>query len=233
MRPHRNARRFSATAAPFSSIARRIAASPTGTSPRCQATPSSSVFIACALPNSRSASCTPCSQALLLASTARSSVRRCSSGVDCQMRVALECGGRGQVHVAHHRGAARHALQHAGRAAHRKVGGQHQVGGGQRDAHHVQRVGMVGDLHMRHDRAVLLRQAGEIQRAHRAAFQVRRHGQHRAGGDDAAAADAGEQPAPHAAAYGSTGSGRSRASAVLPRFPGCGRRPARPAGRRR
>jgi len=41
-------------------IERRIAASPTGTSPRCQANPSSSVFIACALPKSRSASRTPC-----------------------------------------------------------------------------------------------------------------------------------------------------------------------------
>jgi hypothetical protein len=48
---------------------------------------------------------------------------------------------------------------------------------------------------MRDDRAVLLREPGEIQRADLAAFKMCRHRQDRAGGDDAAAADAGEQGA--------------------------------------
>ena len=68
---------FTPTAAPFSSMARRIAASPTGTSPRCQARPSSKVFIAWALPNSFSARPTPCSHTERPASVTFSMVRRC------------------------------------------------------------------------------------------------------------------------------------------------------------
>ncbi len=88
------------------------------------------------------------------------------------------------------------ALQHAGLAADGKVRRQHQVGGADRDADDVE-IGFLGrDLHMGDDRAVLLRQAGEVQGLDRLALQMRGHRQDGAGGDDAAAADAGEQAAP-------------------------------------
>ena len=57
-------------------------------------------------------------------------------------------------------------------------------------------VSSFGDLHVGDHRAIFLRQPGEVERANRAAFQMRRHRQDRTRGDDAAAADAGEQRAP-------------------------------------
>ena len=118
-------------------------------------------------------------------------------GVDGQQGIAFELGRRGQVQVADHHAGGGVALQHAGLACHRQIGRQHQVGGADGDTHDVQRGLIRGDLHMRHHGAVLLGEAGEVQRLHRAAFQMRRHGQDRARGHDSAASDPGEQPAPH------------------------------------
>ena len=123
-------------------------------------------------------------------------VRRCSTGVDQQIGVVLERGGGGEVQVADHRGGRRVALQHAGPGTHREVGRDHHIGGAERNAHDIERGLVIGDLHMRDHGAVLLRQPGEVERAHHLAFQMRRHRQDGARGDDAAAADAGEQRAP-------------------------------------
>jgi hypothetical protein len=46
---------------------------------------------------------------------------------------------------------------------------------------------------MAHDRAVLLREAGEVERRASLAFEMRRHSEQGADGDDAGAADAGDE----------------------------------------
>ena len=116
--------------------------------------------------------------------------------VDQQIGVVLERGGGGEIQVADHRGGRRVALQHAGPDANREIGRDHHIGGAQRNAHDIERGLVIGDLHMRDHGAVLLRQPGEVERAHHLAFEMRRHRQDRTRGDDAAAADAGEQRAP-------------------------------------
>ena len=55
--------------------------------------------------------------------------------------------------------------------------------------------GVGRDAHMAHHRAVLLRQAGEVEDGAALAFEVRGHADQRADGDDAGAADAGDQDA--------------------------------------
>ena len=64
-----------------------------------------------------------------------------------------------------------------------------------RDAHRVQILRRRGDAHMAHHRAVLLRQAGEVEHGAALAFEMRRHAEQRADGDDAGAADAGDEDA--------------------------------------
>ena len=56
----------------------------------------------------------------------------------------------------------------------------------------------VGDLDVADDGAVLLGEAGEVERADGVALEVGGHGDDGAAGDDAAAADAGEEAAPGA-----------------------------------
>ena len=51
----------------------------------------------------------------------------------------------------------------------------------------------LGQAHERQHRAALLREAHEVEHARRVAFEVRRHRDHRADGDDAGAADAGDE----------------------------------------
>ncbi len=73
------------------------------------------------------------------------------------------------------------ALQHAGLAADGEVRGQHQVGGADGDADDVE-VGFIGrDLDVGDDRAVLLRQAGEVEGLDRFALQMGGHRQDGAG----------------------------------------------------
>ena len=55
--------------------------------------------------------------------------------------------------------------------------------------------GFCGDAHMGEDGAALLRQAGHVQRGAALALQMGRHAQQRADGDDAGAADAGDEDA--------------------------------------
>ena len=55
--------------------------------------------------------------------------------------------------------------------------------------------GVARDLHVRHHRAVLLRQARHVEHRDALAFEVRRHAEDLADGDDAGAADAGDEDA--------------------------------------
>ena len=118
-------------------------------------------------------------------------------GVDRQRCVAFEVRRGGEVHVADDHGGPRVALQHAGLAADREVRGQHQVGGANRDADDIEGCFVGRDLDVGDDGAVLLRQTGEVEGLHRLTLQMGGHRQNGAGGDDAAAADTGEQAAPN------------------------------------
>ena len=91
MRPQVKARRFSATAVPFSSIARSSASWPTGISPACQASPVISVFSACDWPNSFSDKAVARRYTLALPPTARSITRRCSPASITRSRLVRNC----------------------------------------------------------------------------------------------------------------------------------------------
>ena len=55
--------------------------------------------------------------------------------------------------------------------------------------------GVVGDADVAVDRAALLREAGHVDDADALALEMRRHAEHAADGDDAGAADAGDDDA--------------------------------------
>ena len=116
-------------------------------------------------------------------------------GIHRHIAVAQESGARLQVEVADDGSRGPAPSQHVRLSADRHVRREQQVGLVARDAHHVEPG--LGHLHVRDDSAVLLRQPGEVERADLPALQMRGHRHDRAGGDDAAAADAGEQAAPH------------------------------------
>ena len=61
-----------------------------------------------------------------------------------------------------------------------------------RDADGVDVLGPLGDAHVAVDRAALLGEAGHVDDAGRLAFKVRRHAEDTADGDNAGAADAGD-----------------------------------------
>ena len=111
------------------------------------------------------------------------------------------------------------------RGADDDVAGQHRVGLLGVDAHLVQRAsGTSARRTKRQHRAALLREAHEVEHAGRLAFEMRGHRDHRADGDHAGAADAGDEQVVRA------GPGvRRRAAAARRR--GAGRRRA-PAGQR-
>ena len=111
-------------------------------------------------------------------------------GIHPHVAVVHERRARLQVEVADHRRVLRAAPQHVRPGAHRQVCGQQQVRRPARDAHDIQPG--IGDLHVRHDRSILLRKPREVQRADLAAFKVRRHCDNCTAGHDPAAADAGE-----------------------------------------
>ena len=153
------------------------------------------MFIAWALPNNFSAIRTPCRYVLRSAFVTFSIVRVVTHGIDHQARIVFERGGGLQIEISHHRAARATAFQNARSGAHCQIGGDHHPRLTQGNSHHVEFARMA-DLHMRHDRAVLLREPGEVQDRDVPAFQVRRHGQNGTGGHDSPAADPSEQPPP-------------------------------------
>jgi hypothetical protein len=103
-----------------------------------------------------------------------------------------------------------HARNGVGRAGREHVAAQDQVGLAGGNALRLQRVLSARDAHVRGDRAVLLRHARHVQHTHALAFEVRRHADQRADGDDAGAADAGDEDVvdPSSGKLGGSGSGR-------------------------
>ena len=82
--------------------------------------------------------------------------------------------------------------EHVGGAGDHGVAAEHKVGPTGGDAHgpDVRRRG--GDAHMAGDRPALAGESGDVDHRGSLAFQMRRHGDERADGDDAGAADAGD-----------------------------------------
>ncbi len=78
---------------------------------------------------------------------------------------------------------------------HDQVAAEREVGVFRCQAHGVQFVLVGGDAQMRHHRAVLLRHAHQVEHGAALAFEMRGHAEDRADGDDARAADAGDQHA--------------------------------------
>ena len=73
---------------------------------------------------------------------------------------------------------------------------EHQIGGSQADARGLDIVLRGTDQHMAPGGTALLRQAGGILRDDALAFQMRRHAEDLADGDDAGTTDAGDYRAP-------------------------------------
>ena len=109
-------------------------------------------------------------------------------GVDDKAR------GRQQVGVDDR---ARHAA--LGPAQRRDAGGDHdvaaedEVGAARRDADGCEIIRLGRDADMAHDRAVLLREPCEVERRARQALDMGGHAEQRANGDDAGAADPGDE----------------------------------------
>ena len=100
--------------------------------------------------------------------------------------------GRNSDVLIDHRGAGLHRRQHLLVAGHDDVAAEHQIGAAGRDADGVDVLGPLGDPHVAVDRAALLREAGHVDDADALAFEMRRHAEDAADGDDAGAADAGD-----------------------------------------
>ena len=74
-------------------------------------------------------------------------------------------------------------------------GAQHQVGAGGSDTVGVDIVRRIGDADVAVDRAALLRETGHVDHTGALAFQMRGHAHDATNGDDAGAADAGDDDA--------------------------------------
>ena len=85
-----------------------------------------------------------------------------------------------------------HRGEHLLVAGHDDVAAEHEIGAARRDADGVDVLGPLGDAHVAVDRAALLREAGHVDDADALAFEMRRHAENAADGDDAGAADAGD-----------------------------------------
>ena len=110
------------------------------------------------------------------------------------IRVADEIGGDGLVAVDDRAAVADAALgQRVVGRGHHDVAAQQQIGVAGGDAHGVDVFRPVGDADVGEDRAALLGEAGHVHDGAALALQMRRHAQQRADGDDAGAADAGDQ----------------------------------------
>ena len=73
------------------------------------------------------------------------------------------------------------------------VAGEHELRFASGDARRVELLRRVGDAHVRHDGAVLLREAGHVEHAAALAFQMRRHAEQCADRHDTGAADARDE----------------------------------------
>ena len=110
--------------------------------------------------------------------------------------MAGELAGDGLVGVDHGvRGAGFEAGQRIGARAHDQVAAQQQVGAAGAQPHGVQRLGRGAQPDVADDRAALLRHAELVEHGDALALHMRRRAHDGADGDDAGAADAGDQHA--------------------------------------
>ena len=82
--------------------------------------------------------------------------------------------------------------QHLACAGHDNIAAEHQIGAPGRDADGVDVFRLLGNADVAVDRAALLREARHVEDADALAFEMRRHAENAADGDDAGAADAGD-----------------------------------------
>ena len=82
--------------------------------------------------------------------------------------------------------------KHLARAGDHDVAAEHQIGAPGRDADRVDVFGLLGEADVAEHRAALLREPGHVEHADAAAFEMRGHAEDAADGDDAGAADAGD-----------------------------------------
>ena len=118
--------------------------------------------------------------------------------VGAEVDVAVRDEGCGRLQVAVDDRARRARLdprQRVGGRRHHHVAAEHEVGAAGGDAHGVEVLGPGRDADVAHHRAVLLREAGEVEHRAALAFEMRRHADQRADVIDAGAADAGDQDA--------------------------------------
>ena len=82
--------------------------------------------------------------------------------------------------------------QNLARARNHDVAAEHEIGAAGRDADGVDVLGLFGEADVAEHRAALLREPGHVEHADAAALEMRGHAQDAADGDDAGAADAGD-----------------------------------------
>ena len=110
--------------------------------------------------------------------------------------VAGEIAGQEFGGIDHDAGVPRlDGAQHLLVADHDAVAAEHQIGAAGGDADGVDFLRRIGDADVAVDRAALLREAGHVDDADALAFQMRGHADDGADGDDAGAADAGDDDA--------------------------------------
>ena len=107
--------------------------------------------------------------------------------------LAGEFAGQEFVGIDHHGGGAGpHGGKHLLGAGDHDVAAEHEIGAAGRDADRVNVLGLFGDPHMAEHRTALLREPRHVEHADALALEMCRHAQYAADGDDAGAADAGD-----------------------------------------
>ncbi len=195
-RPQSKVRLLLSTATPFSSMARISASSDSGIRPFCRAWPSMKRLVAIEIAQDRRGEAGAVDERGGLVAGGVADRLHHRLGAEIHVAVHDEGGDRLDVAVDHGLGdALLDARQRGRRGGHDHVAAQHQVGAAGGDAHGVEILGLGREADMAHHRAVLLREAREVEDGTALAFEVRRHADQRADGDDAGAADAGHQDA--------------------------------------
>jgi hypothetical protein len=106
------------------------------------------------------------------------------------VRIAGEVGRRRGGEIGDHPGAPRrHPGEGLAPGGDENVAPEHRVRRREADARRIERLAGIGEAQVAHHRAVLLRQACDVEHGHRLALQVRRHAQQLAHRDHAGAAD--------------------------------------------
>jgi hypothetical protein len=114
-------------------------------------------------------------------------------GGEREVGIAGEIARKELGGVDHHVGlAAQDRGQHFAVAGHHDVAAEHELGAAGRDPDGVDVLRPLGDAHVAVDRAALLREPGHVDDADALALEMRRHAEDAADGDDAGAADAGD-----------------------------------------